>query len=92
LNGLRLQEREQVFIELLLVRDCEAVGRAWIYLQGRAPDEFGREQGRVGNGHDLVIITTDDQGRNVAALEVVGLLGLGEGLDAVVGRLETNLH
>ena len=62
------EEGQQVFVELLLVRDGEAMGRTRIDLQGRVLDDFGREQGRVGNGHDLVVVTMDNQGRHVERL------------------------
>src|SRR6266446_18658 len=52
---LRPEERQQVFVELLLVRAHEAMRRARIDLQGCVLDELGGEQGRVGNGHDLII-------------------------------------
>jgi len=89
---LRPEEGQQVFVELPLVRGHQAMGCARIDLQGGVLDEPGGEQGRVGNGHDLVIIAMDDQGGDVEALEVFGLVRLGEGLDAVVGRFETDLH
>lgn len=37
-------------------------------------------------GHDLVIITVDDQRRHGDGLEVVGLLGLRAGLDTIIMR------
>ncbi len=92
LAGLGPQERQQVGVELLLVRAHEAVGRSRIDLQGRVLDELGGEQGRVADWHDLVVIAMDDQGRNVELLEVFRLVRLGEGLDAVECTFETDLH
>src|SRR6266436_7584674 len=80
---LRPQEGQQVGVELLLVRESQAVGRARIDLQDRALDELVLEQARVGVWHDLVVVALDDQGRNVELLEVFRLVRLGESLDAV---------
>src|SRR3989442_596852 len=90
--GLRPQEGEQVGVELLLVREGQAVGRPRIDLQGRALDDLGGEQGRVSDRHDLVVVAVDDQGRNIEPLEVFRLVRLGEGLDAVEGPFEADGH
>ena len=74
------------------MRAAEAVGRARIDLQGGVLDDLGGEQGRVTDRHDLVIVAVDDQGRNVELLEVFRQVRLGEGLDAVEGAFETDLH
>ncbi len=92
LPRLRPQEGQQVGVELLLAREGQAVGRAWIDLQGGILDELGGEQGRVADWHDLVVVTVDNQGWNVELLEVFGLVRLGEGLDAVECGFETDLH
>ncbi len=89
---LRPQEGQQVGIELLLVREGQAVGRPRIDLQGRVLDELGGEQGRVSDRHDLVVVSVDDQGRNVERLEVFRLVCLGEGFDAVEGAFEADGH
>src|SRR3989440_9424943 len=86
------QKGQQVGVELILVRTAEAVGRARIDLQGRVLDDLRGEKGRVTDGHDLVVITVDDQGRNVELLEVLRHVRLGEGLDAVECAFETDLH
>src|SRR2546425_73813 len=90
--GLRPQEGQQVGVELLLVREGQAVRRPRIDLQGGALDDLGGEQGRVSDRHDLVVVAVDDQGRDVEPLEVLRLVRLGEGLDAVECAFETSLH
>src|SRR3989440_4798447 len=92
LPDLGPQEGQQVGVELLLVCAHEAVGRARIDLQGRVLDDLRGEKGRVTDRHDLVVITVDDQGRNVELLEVLRHVRLGEGLDAVECAFETDLH
>src|SRR6266699_1076745 len=61
---LRPQEGQQVGVELLLVREGQAVGRPRIDLQGRVLDELGGEQGGVSDRHDLDVVAMNDQGRN----------------------------
>ncbi len=89
---LRPQEGKQVGVELLPVREGQAVGRARIDLQGCALDDLGGEQGRVSDRHDLVVVAVDDQGRNIEPLEVFRLVRLGEGLDTVECAFEADLH
>src|SRR5215475_5473976 len=74
------------------MRCREAVWCARIVDYRRAPDELGRLPRRVLDGNDLVVLAVHDQGRNIDLLEVLGEIGLGEGLDALVGVLETRLH
>jgi hypothetical protein len=69
----------------------EAVRRARVVDFPRVPDEPGRFPGRVIDGNDLVVLTVQNQGRDVELLEVLGEIGLGEGLDALVGVLEAGL-
>ncbi len=74
------------------MRGREAVRRARIIDFLRALDEPGRFLRRVLDGNDLVVLTVHDQGRDVELLEVLGEIGLGEGLDAFIGVLEAGLH
>src|SRR6266568_4862832 len=89
---LRPQEGEQVGVELLLVREGQAMWRARIDLQCCALDELGGEQGRVSDRHDLVVVAVDDQGRNIELLKIFRLVRLGEGLDAVECAFEADGH
>ena len=57
--------------------------RAFVDLQCRARDEFGRAHRSGFDRYDLVIVAVDNQSRNVERLEVARLVCLGEGLDAV---------
>jgi len=43
-------------------------------------DDFGRPEGSIGDGDDLVIVAVHDQRRNIESPEIVGEVGLGEGL------------
>src|SRR5947209_4933320 len=86
------QEGQEVGVELILVRAGEAVGRSRIDFQSCVLDNLGREKGRVGNGHNLVVVAVDDQGWNVELLQIFGEIRLGEDLDAVEGAFETDLH
>jgi hypothetical protein len=74
------------------VRGGEAVGRTRIDLEGGARDDLGREHSCVGNGYKLVVLPVDDQGGDVEPLQVFGEIGLGEGLDAIEGAFEPDLH
>ncbi len=86
------QEGQQVGVELLLVREGQAMGRARIDLQDCTFDELGGEQGRVADRHDLVVVAVDDQGRNIELLKIFRLFRLGEGLDAVECAFEADGH
>ena len=59
----------------------------------RAVLEQLRRQGRgVGDGHDLIIVAMQDEGRHRDAHQVLGEIGLREGLDAIVMRLGAAHH
>jgi len=92
LSGLGLQEGQQVGVELILVRAGEAVGRTWIDLESRVLDDLGGEQGRGTDGHNLVVVAVNDQGRNIEPLAIFGAIGLRESLNAVLRAFETNGH
>ena len=87
-----LQEGEQVGVDLILVRGRDAVRRARVVDFLRALDEPRRLAGRVVDGDDLVVLAMHDQRRHVELLEILGEVGLREGLDALVGVLEAGLH
>ena len=81
------EEGQQVDVELIRVRVRQAVRCARIVdLLGvlNKPCRFLR---CVVNGHDLVVLAMQNQGRDVDLLEILGEVGLGEGLDALVGVL-----
>src|ERR1039457_6686374 len=93
-SGSGLDEVEQVGVEGVLVGGgvSEAVRGPGVDLQGRVLDDLRRQEGRGTDGHDLVVVAVDDQGRDVDLLEVFGEVGLGEGIDAVVRALHADAH
>ena len=74
------------------MRGREAVRCARIVDFPRALDELGRFLRRVLDGNNLVVLTMHNQGWDIELLEVLGEIGLGEGLDTFVGVLEASLH
>src|SRR5262249_4977848 len=91
-GGLGSQEGQQVFVDSVLVRGAQAVRGALVHLQGGALDELGLEQAGVGERHDLVVVALEDERRYVELLQVLGLVCLGERLDAEVGGREAGHH
>src|SRR5665811_683216 len=89
---LRLEEGQQIGVELVLVRVGQAMGAARIDLQRRVLDEFRREYGRSRDRHDLIVIAVNDQRRHVELLQVLSEIRLGEGFDGIEFVLETTLH
>src|SRR5262245_45937044 len=88
----RTTELEQVGVESVLERGRESVPRAFVDLELRLLDDLrGLERGS-GDRHDLIVVTVDDQRRNVDLLQVLGQIGLREDLDAVVHGFEAGLH
>src|ERR1022692_4533730 len=83
---------QKIGVEFFLMRFGQAMGCAWVYLQGRVLDEFRGGQSRGADRHDLVVVAVKDQRRHVELLEVFGEIRLGECLDAVEGVLVTGLH
>src|SRR5260370_16561576 len=63
-----------------------------VNLEGGALDDFGRKRRRGDNRDDLIVIAVKDQGRHVELLEILGKIGLREGLDAVENGLMTAQH
>src|SRR5262249_22123626 len=56
------EEGQQVSVDLILMRGCEAVGRARIVNLLRTFDEPRRFLRRVLDGNDLVVLAVQDQG------------------------------
>ena len=84
---LAFSKRKQIGAHLVLVCRAQAVRGALVNLQGRALDELGLELAGVGERHDLVVVALNDERRYVELLQVLGLIRLGERLDAeVCGR------
>ena len=74
------------------MRSRQAVWRAGIVFFLRTLDEPGRFPRGVLYGNDLVILTMHNQSWDVDPLEILGEIGLGEGLDAFISVLEARLH
>ena len=55
-------------------------------------DDLRREERRVDDRDDLIVVAMNDQRRHVEPFQVLGEIRLGEDLDAVVGCLEPDLH
>ncbi len=66
--------------------------RARINFQRRPFHQLGREQRRVANGHNLVVVAVNDQRRHVELLQIRCKVGFRKGLDAVQHALESGLH
>src|SRR5688572_7623230 len=81
--GLRFEEREQVRVELVLVRFNESVRSARVDQQLRALDELCRFERARANRHDLVVIAVDDECRHVELLEILREVRFGKRLDAI---------
>src|SRR6266851_4829108 len=89
---LTFNERKQIGVHLVLERCAQAVRGALVDLQGRALDELGLEQAGVSERHDLVVVALHDERRYVKLLQVLGLIRLGECLDAEVCGREAGHH
>src|SRR5262245_54525045 len=85
-------EREQVGVDPFLVRRRQAVRRAGVVDFLCALDELRRFLRRVLDRNDLVVLSVQNQSRNVEFLEVLGEVGLGKRLDALIGVLRASLH
>src|SRR5690606_18708454 len=86
------QELEEILVDPVLVRGGQAVRRAGIVNVLHVRNQPGRLARRVVNRDDLVVLAVQQQGRHVDLPQVVGEIGLGEGLHAVVRVLEAGLH
>jgi hypothetical protein len=53
-------EREQILVDLILVRRTHAMREAFVDFQRRTLDALGREQGRVGDRNDLIVVAMKD--------------------------------
>src|SRR5229473_1604769 len=91
-DRLRPEEREKVFVDLVLERRAQTVRGALVDLQDRALDDLGLEQAGVSERHDLVVVALHDERRYVKLLQVLGLIRLGECLDAEVCGREARHH
>jgi hypothetical protein len=75
--------RHRVRVDLILVGAAPAVGRARIDLELRLRRDLDLGVGRGADRHDLIVVAMDDKRGDGHLPQVVGLIGLGEHLDAV---------
>ncbi|MEI9894642.1 MAG: serine/threonine-protein kinase [Chthoniobacter sp.] len=90
-GGSSLDEGQEILVYLIFRRGDQRVGRPRIYFQGGVRDQLRRAVG-VLDGHDLVDIAVQDQGRDVDLFQILARIGFGECLDGKVGRRETGQH
>ena len=55
-------------------------------------DDLRRQQCRIRDGHNLIVVAVQDQRRHVELLQVLAEVSLREDLDAVVRALQAGLH
>ena len=83
---------QQVGVDDVGVGGAHAVREARVDLERAVLEQLDRQLGGVGDRHDLVVVAVHDQRRHVDRLEVLGEVGLREGLDAVVVGLGAAHH
>jgi hypothetical protein len=84
-----LQECKQLRVDLVLDRGAHAVWRARNDFQRGALDQLRRKKRRVADGHDLIVVSMENECRHVELLEIFGEVRFGEGFDAIVSGLES---
>src|ERR1019366_3804517 len=91
-SSLRLEEGEQVGVDLVRLGGAHAVREIWIDLQLGILDDLRGLQTCRADRDDLVIVAMQDEGWHVELLEVLRKIRLRESLDAVVVGLYTAQH
>src|ERR1700677_267027 len=71
---------------------AHAVGEAGIGFQRAFFQELDRQCSRIGEGHNLVVLSVKNEGRHVVQLQVFREIGFGKGLDAIVVGLDPAHH
>src|SRR5262245_22528436 len=80
-------EGEQVGVHDVGMGGAHAVRKLLVDFQRSTPEQLDREQCRVGDRHDLVVVAMHHERRYVDDLQILGEVGLRERLDPVVVRL-----
>src|SRR5690606_5849145 len=83
------KKRQQIDVQLLLMRHRESVRCTGVVDGLRAPDELLGFPGGVMDRNDLIVFAMEDQGRYVDLLQIIREVGLREGLDALVSIPQT---
>src|SRR4029078_8975121 len=91
-SRLGSNEGQQLGIDAIGMGRAHAVRQLLVDLEGAALKQLRRQRCRVGYGHDLIIIAVHHERGYRDALQVLGKVGLREGLDAVVLRLGAAHH
>ncbi|CAG9194520.1 hypothetical protein BGLA2_1110064 [Burkholderia gladioli] len=92
ITASRLDEGEQVGVEHIGINRQHAVREAGVGFQRAVLQQLDGLQRGVGDRHDLVVLAVQHQGRHRNRLQVLGLVGFREGLDALVMRLRAADH
>src|SRR5665213_561297 len=87
-----LDEGEQIVVNLILHCRAQSMRGTLVHLELRIRDELRLERPRIGERHNLIIVTLNDERRDVHALKVFGLIRFGESFDAKVGGGESRHH
>ncbi|CCV10192.1 hypothetical protein MESS4_120313 [Mesorhizobium sp. STM 4661] len=85
-------ELQKVGVQHVSIYRQHAMRETRIGLQRAVRQQLDRLQSRGGDRNDLVVLTVQHQRRHGDRLEVLGLVGFREGLDAVVVRLGATHH
>jgi hypothetical protein len=91
-SPLCLEEREQIRVDLVLVGGAQPVRCAGIDLELCLRRDLHRRLGLGADRHNLVVVAVDEERRHGHLLEILGLVRLGEHLNAVEDAFETGLH
>src|SRR5262245_12002817 len=91
-HSLSLHEREQVGVDLLLMRRREAVWRPGIDFQLCLWRDLHCGLGRGADRDDLVVVAMDEECRYSHFFKILSLIRLGKRLDALVGSRKTGHH
>src|ERR1700741_2177725 len=73
-----LQKREQIGVDLVLLRRADPVRSARVDLQRRVLDQLRRAARGRGERNDLVVVAVEDQRRHVELRQVRREVGFGE--------------
>src|SRR3546814_8555402 len=80
-------EGKNVGVNDLGMGRAQAVRQVLVGLERAVLQELDRQRRRIRIGHDLVVFAVDDQHRYVDRLQILGEVGFGEGLDALVTEI-----
>jgi len=85
-------EGQQFRIDHIFVRGAHSMRSPRYHCQLGPWDQLRREQRRVGDGNDLIVIAMQNEGRHLDLLEIFREVSFGKGLDAIVSSLVSAEH